>query len=514
MCGSILTAQRDTPALGHDWDGGVMALEPTCVKDGTWVSTCVRCGAKQEETVRAVGHTPEPIPGKAAPCQETGLTEGSRCAVCGEILEKQETLPLTGHTFGEWTQSKQPGCVEPGEQRRACAVCGASETRPLDPLGHDWDEGTLTREPGLLTPGEITYACRRCGAEKTEALPKKTPQTSLFNLLRDIPHTEEGDASDLILVTQPEGGLMDHEGGSFTLTAEAAGGTPPYTYEWFDALHNPVYNGWGNDWHDWEWARPKQPGVYYCTVTEAAGLTRTVRMEVGYDGIEPFIAKQPQNVNLDYRADNWYVAELNVTAYSGSGLAGALAYEWQKKGADGWYWVGNGPKLTVVQDGWEGMVSGKYRCHIIDGQTGGEIYTNEAFVRINLRFAEAMGGKSTNWNNWNKAVVVFLFEGGTPPYTIGSVYRSNYKEWNPYAKVPSYFEYETTGYPVSEEHYSSYMLADSLQVTLRDVPYSFINWKGGYEPSLTFTYYVVVKDVWGQVAKGEFKLQSIGYWMK
>ncbi len=46
-------------------------------------------------------HTVEDIEGKDATCTETGLTDGQKCSVCGEILKAQEVIPAKGHTVVE-----------------------------------------------------------------------------------------------------------------------------------------------------------------------------------------------------------------------------------------------------------------------------------------------------------------------------------------------------------------------------------------------------------------------------
>lgn len=58
----------------------------------------------KEEGCLGGEHTVEVIPGKAATATEDGLTDGEKCAVCGEILKAQEVIPATG----EPTQPSQP----------------------------------------------------------------------------------------------------------------------------------------------------------------------------------------------------------------------------------------------------------------------------------------------------------------------------------------------------------------------------------------------------------------------
>ena len=43
-------------------------------------------------------HTEEVIPAVDPTCTQTGLTEGTRCSECGEVLVEQEVVPALGHT--------------------------------------------------------------------------------------------------------------------------------------------------------------------------------------------------------------------------------------------------------------------------------------------------------------------------------------------------------------------------------------------------------------------------------
>lgn len=69
--------------------------DATCTADGSKYKECTECGTVMEtESVAATGHTEEVIPGKAPTAAETGLTEGTKCAVCGEVLVEQQTIPM------------------------------------------------------------------------------------------------------------------------------------------------------------------------------------------------------------------------------------------------------------------------------------------------------------------------------------------------------------------------------------------------------------------------------------
>ncbi len=170
--------------LGHI--GG----EATC----TDAAICDRC---EENYGEALGHTPIKDEGKAPTCTEDGITEGSHCSVCNEILVEQETVKATGHsyessvtpptctsegyttyvcpcgdiyvddrvdpidhTYGGWTVVKAPTCTESGEERRYCE-CGNYETKITVALGHDYESVVIV--PTCTEQGYTTHTCNRLG---------------------------------------------------------------------------------------------------------------------------------------------------------------------------------------------------------------------------------------------------------------------------------------------------------------------------------------------------------------
>ena len=64
-----------------------------------------------------------------ATCTEDG-SKTVVCEDCGETIST-EVIPATGHSFGEWTVTKEAACFEDGEETRTCSVCQTVETRPI-----------------------------------------------------------------------------------------------------------------------------------------------------------------------------------------------------------------------------------------------------------------------------------------------------------------------------------------------------------------------------------------------
>ena len=55
VCGEVLAAQQEIPALGHDWDEGTVTTPPTETTEGVKTFTCARCGVTKTESIPATG---------------------------------------------------------------------------------------------------------------------------------------------------------------------------------------------------------------------------------------------------------------------------------------------------------------------------------------------------------------------------------------------------------------------------------------------------------------------------
>ena len=117
--------REDYDAAGHSWGEWKDRQAATCTGTGSQYRECSRCGMIDSREVAALGHDAETIPGTAATCTETGLTEGSRCKRCGTVLTAQQTIPAKGHSPVS-VPGKEATCTEAGlTEGSNCSVCGA-----------------------------------------------------------------------------------------------------------------------------------------------------------------------------------------------------------------------------------------------------------------------------------------------------------------------------------------------------------------------------------------------------
>ena len=109
--GSTEIALPDTVVKAHHTMTKTDAKEPTCTAEGNNAYyTCSVCGkvfkdeagmqptTVEAETLKKKAHTPVVDAAVAATCAKTGLTEGSHCSVCNEVLVAQKVVDKIPHT--------------------------------------------------------------------------------------------------------------------------------------------------------------------------------------------------------------------------------------------------------------------------------------------------------------------------------------------------------------------------------------------------------------------------------
>ena len=159
------TVTVDAP--GHSYESVVTA--PTCEERGYTTHTCSRCDDTYVDTyVDALGHTVVVDEAVSPDCENTGLTEGSHCSVCGKTLVEQQVVAAKGHTPGETVVENKVDatCTEEGSYDSVvyCTVCDAEisrDTITVDALGHSYD--AVVTAPTCTTVGYTTYTCSVCG---------------------------------------------------------------------------------------------------------------------------------------------------------------------------------------------------------------------------------------------------------------------------------------------------------------------------------------------------------------
>ena len=197
VCGEVIVAQRTVPALGHElsYHAGQAA---TCTQAG-WnaYETCGNCGYTTYAEIPALDHNyvdgvctrcgvadpdAQPTPGGtdepdephvhtevadeavAPTCTKNGLTEGSHCAVCGEVIVAQRTVPALGHELS-YHAGQAATCTQAGwNAYETCGNCGYTTYAEIPALDHNYVDGV----------------CTRCGASDPDAQPTPGEPESLL----------------------------------------------------------------------------------------------------------------------------------------------------------------------------------------------------------------------------------------------------------------------------------------------------------------------------------------------
>ena len=198
------------PAIGHDWDAGVVTKEATYFEKGIKTFKCKTCGETRTEEIPELDKTYHIKEVVAPTCTSEGYTVYECNEVPGLTYKGEYTNKLP-HSYDDGKVTKAATIYETGIMTYTCKDCGATrtETIPLvektwhkgdtiaptcndkgytiyvcnqdknltekrdyvDALGHDWNAGVVTKKPTCDETGVKVYTCSHDGATKTEVIP-------------------------------------------------------------------------------------------------------------------------------------------------------------------------------------------------------------------------------------------------------------------------------------------------------------------------------------------------------
>ena len=145
-----------------------MGVAATCttpgLTDGTHCQSCGEVLMRQIE-IPPIGHVPVIDQEVKPTCTESGLTPGAHCRICGEILRHQKEIPALGHHV-VIDDAYPATCVEAGwTSGKHCEVCGEviMPCVVIPALGHEVE--TIPNVPATCTTeGKSAGSrCKRCG---------------------------------------------------------------------------------------------------------------------------------------------------------------------------------------------------------------------------------------------------------------------------------------------------------------------------------------------------------------
>ena len=397
----------------HSWVV-ISDTPPTCTAPGSKTWKCTACGETYTETYDALGHAPVELAGKPATCTEAGLTVGSKCSRCGQVMKAQESIPALGHSYGKVTVVKQPTCEAEGQSVQVCSRCQDQKVSSVPALGHEWDQGAVTTAPTGLTPGVKTFTCKHdpshTRTEEIDPLPWVFAMLSGVVIDPSLFDLSNYDIPPLVITEQPVGGAVTRHGeDTHTLHVAATGGIGEYTYEWkYRTNANSTIGNiisWLNLKTSGQRTEPDFEAYdgnmrYWCVVTDEAG--NTAQSEAAIVGYKLGIAQQPDNANLQPTGK----ATLSCQAEDGSG---SYTYVWYNAQGDTEVDTGAQVELTVPGD---------YYCVATDDQTGetassyvATVYDTEPFRLMTFT------GDGEHYSD-GSGMLKAGFAGGVQPYEI------------------------------------------------------------------------------------------------
>lgn len=165
ICGDTKT--EAIPKKDHTWDEGKVTKKATCTEDGLKVYTCRVCAETKEEVLKATGHQHTELRNeKKATCTEEGYTGDTYCTNCGELIKKGSVTEKANHNW-QLTKEEKATCEKDGSKTYTCADCKETKTETIPATGHKFGDWQTVTTQSVFTGGVQKRICSICGKEET-----------------------------------------------------------------------------------------------------------------------------------------------------------------------------------------------------------------------------------------------------------------------------------------------------------------------------------------------------------
>lgn len=221
-CSTVLVSQTAVAALGHTEKASVKEniVSESCTEEGSYDSViyCATCGGEVSRThtiVDSLGHIEVVDQGFDATCLETGLTEGSHCSRCNEVVVKQVKIDVLGHEYEtNWSTNSDI-------HYHKCSRCEDKK----DLSSHNFGDFTVTVEPTIEATGSKERKCSVCDYKEVVVIDKLTVDLSTIKF-DSIEVIYTGQSYSIYATNLNEGMTVSYEGngvsevGTHTVTAK------------------------------------------------------------------------------------------------------------------------------------------------------------------------------------------------------------------------------------------------------------------------------------------------------
>lgn len=167
VCGETKDVTLSNPLGEHSWDNGKVTKEATCTEDGEKTYTCTVCNTTKTEVIPATGHQHKEVRNaKKATCTEDGYTGDTYCTDCGELIKKGSVTEKANHNW-QLTKEEKATCEKDGSKTYTCADCKETKTETIPATGHKFGDWQTVTTQSVFTGGVQKRICSICGKEET-----------------------------------------------------------------------------------------------------------------------------------------------------------------------------------------------------------------------------------------------------------------------------------------------------------------------------------------------------------